>query len=205
MDTVEPQSVAQQMLAVRAQTVAGLADLRAKHAAELEPFINVLKQCEDYLQAQAMTLSFQQIMDRRWALIEEQAIESKRNQTVLELLAKGVASAETAAHAYLTTQGLQNAKLPDGRQIFFQKGAHCGVENMDEVVSALLLTEAPEGWPQETWDGVLGYLRAKGNWQLLTKAVNKNAVKEVVEATGLPPAGVKYEPIQTVQFRSGSK
>lgn len=51
------------------------------------------------------------------------------------------------------------------------------------------------------WNLTLDFIKANGMWQMLKKDVNKTAVKEFIDANGVPPPGVSWGSKIEVQVR----
>lgn len=56
----------------------------------------------------------------------------------------------------------------------------------------------------QNWDQTLDFIRANGMWQMLKKDVAKGAVKEFIEANGVPPPGVNWGSKKEIQVRRKS-
>lgn len=51
------------------------------------------------------------------------------------------------------------------------------------------------------WNQTIEFIKANGMWQMLKKDVNKTAVKEFIDETGVPPPGVNWGSKREVQVR----
>lgn len=53
----------------------------------------------------------------------------------------------------------------------------------------------------QDWNLTVEFIKANGMWQMLKKDVNKTAVKEFIDANGVPPPGVNWGSKREVQIR----
>jgi hypothetical protein len=54
------------------------------------------------------------------------------------------------------------------------------------------------------WNLTLPFIQTHGLWQMLKKDVNKTAVKEFIDANGVPPPGVNWGSKREIQVRRKS-
>lgn len=54
------------------------------------------------------------------------------------------------------------------------------------------------------WEATMRYIRENEAWNLLNKAVNKTAIGELIQQTGLPPPGVNWQSMKEIQIRRKS-
>lgn len=54
------------------------------------------------------------------------------------------------------------------------------------------------------WNQTIDFIKANNMWHMLKKDVNKTAVKEFIDANGVPPPGVNWGAKQEIQIRRKS-
>lgn len=195
-----------EVLALRAETLAKLHDVRSQFVTALEPHASVLAACEAFIVANLDKLGAEQVLARKFVLEDDIAALSAPGEEVVKALAASQKACESFVHAHLTSKNLQNMKLSSGPIAFLQKGSSCSVYDWDTVLDDVLrAATCPDNVSPELWIQYLTYIKAMGNFQILVQNVSKKAVKEIVDAKGAPPDGVKYETYQTVQFRRGKE
>lgn len=192
------------VLAGRDLALADIRRIQAQAAADLAEHVQLLCDCETFITANLDKLGVEQVLARRFSLEDDATSIPSPGADVLKALKASQEACATHMHTHLTSKNLQNMKLAAGPMAFLQKGSSCGILDWESVLDSIVnVVPAPDGVTEEMWTHYLTYLRAQGNWQLLKKDVNKTAVAEVVDATGVAPDGVKFERFQTVQFRRG--
>lgn len=51
------------------------------------------------------------------------------------------------------------------------------------------------------WDSTVDFIKVNNAWELLNRAVNKTAVREYIDANGVPPPGVNFAQKKEIQVR----
>ena len=129
----------------------------------------------------AEELTIGQVIARRFALVEEIEKIEAGHKTELQPLKDELYLCEKFTHEEMLRSGQQNTKTDAGMAFFSDKSK--------AVV--------------EDYDRLLAEIREKGLWQLLTRAVSKDAVKEYIAEHGQPPVGVKWESYRGLSWRRG--
>lgn len=152
-------------------------------------------------------LSLDQVMARRFELVEQQAIIAGRHKAELAPLAEELNLCETFIKNHMNQAGLQQAKTDAGMAFFTTKDS-VTVRDMDQVIRFMLAAapspESINGMPftPATWGAVVDWFYQHGLWGLLNKAVNKTAAKELIEAK-TPPPGIEYSSYKDLAWRRG--
>ena len=193
------------VVALRDESLAAIKQVKAALAAQIEPHATTLRACEQFITEHLADLGPEATLARKFALEDDMAALASPTAEVAAALAASQTACETFMHAHLTSKNLQNIKLTSGMQAFLQKGSSCSVQDWDTVLGDILrAAPPPDGVTPEQWDQYLLQVKHFGNFQILVQNVSKKAVKEIVDAKGAPPDGIKYETFKTVQFRRGN-
>lgn len=128
------------------------------------------------------SLSLEEVMNRRFALVEEIALIQGRHKAELEPLNEELDMCEKFIKNEMNEKKFQNIKTTTGHMAYFSQKDSASVENFDETLAFILANEM---------------------YTLLTKGVNKTVVKEYVEAHQVPPPGVKYETFRDLNWKRG--
>jgi hypothetical protein len=152
-------------------------------------------------------LSLDTVMARRFALVEEVGIITGKHKVELAPLNEELGLCETFIKDHMLKSGLQQAKTDAGMAFFISKDS-VTVEDMDTSIRFMLdAAPPPDFLPDPSlWQRALDHMYAHGMWGLLNKALNKTAVKELLEAT--PPIapetiGVKFSSYKDLSWRRG--
>lgn len=129
----------------------------------------------------AQDISIDDVMTRRFALVEEIAIIQGRHKSELEPLNDELNMCEQFIKAEMLKQNMQQVKTGAGMAFFTTK---------DSVTV-------------DDFDAFIEHIRSSGDWQLLNKAANKTATKEFLETNKAPPPGVKYDSYRDLSWRRG--
>lgn len=150
----------------------------------------------------------QEVMARRFDLVEQIGIIQGRHKLELEPLNEELNLCEKFVHESMVTAGEQQVKFDGIGQCYFTTQDSVTVADMDDVIKTILsfASEPPVigafVFQPEEWQEVLDYIFAHGMWGLLNKAVNKTAAKEMIEAK-TPVEGVKYEARKVLAWQRG--
>lgn len=106
----------------------------------------------------------------------------KANDEALKPYTRGLEMLEAVMHNAMTTASAQSLKTVSGTCFF-------STVNKASVAD---------------WPALLGYIQEHDAWNLLTKAVAKKEVEEVMQETGAPVPGVKLDPFIKVNVRRPS-
>lgn len=93
----------------------------------------------------------------------------------------------------------------DAGMTFFTTKTSAKVTDMDAVLRTCLSAVPEPSWLGHgcSWQQVLDHVAAHGNWGLLTRAVSKDAVKEMIEA-GEQVHGVEISSYKDLSWRKAS-
>ena len=127
------------------------------------------------------TPSLDEVMSRRFQLVEDIAIIQGRQKLELEPLNEEVRLCETFIKDEMNKAGMQQCKTAAGMAFFQTK---------DSVKVG-------------DWDEALAYIREHEAYYLLNHAVGKQAVKEFIEANKSAPPGVEYTSFKDLAWRRG--
>ena len=148
-------------------------------------------------------VSRQEVMARRFDLVEQIGIIQGRHKLELEPLNEELGLCEKFVHESMVTAGEQQVKFDGIGQCYFTTQDSVTVADMDGVIKTILYAAPPiEDFSPERWAIILDYIHAHGLWGLLNRAVNKTAAKEMIEAK-TPVEGVKYEARKVLAWRRG--
>ena len=129
------------------------------------------------------TPSLDEVMSRRFQLVEDIAIIQGRQKLELEPLNEEVRLCETFIKDEMNKGNMQQWKSSStGHMAFFQTKDSVKVDD---------------------WDEVLAYIREHEAYYLLNHAVGKQAVKEFIEANKSAPPGVEYTSFKDLAWRRG--
>ena len=149
-----------------------------------------------------------QVMARRFQLVEEKAIVEGRHKAELAPLVEELGLCEGFIKDFMLKSGSQQYKIATGEMAFFSTKDSVTVEDMDTSIRFMIdQAPAPAFLPDPSlWQQVKDHLYANGMWGLLNKALNKTAVKELLEAS--PPVapetlGVKFSSYKDLSWRRG--
>ena len=152
-------------------------------------------------------ITVDQVMARRFELVEQMDVIAGRHKAELQPLAEELKVCELYIKDTMLKGGLQQIKTDAGMTYFTSKDS-VTVKDMDEVIG-FMLHAAPiapaiqsAGDPQAMWDGILAHIQAHGLWGLLNRAVNKTSAKELIEAQ-TPPPGIEYSSYKDLAWRRG--
>ena len=129
----------------------------------------------------AQDISIDDVMSRRFQIVEEVAIIQGRHKAELEPLNEELGMCEQYIKAEMLKQNMQQVKTGAGQAFFTTK---------DSVTV-------------DDFDAFVEHIRAAGDWHLLNKAANKTACKEFIEANSAPPPGIKYDSYRDLSWRRG--
>lgn len=192
------------VLSLRDQMLAAIGRVKAEFVDKFAPHAATLCACEQFITDNLAQLGPEAVLARKFAIEDSLAALSDPLKEVAAALNIAQRACETFVHSHLTSKNLQSIKLGTGEQSFLQNGTSCTVFDWESVLDSVVrVVTPPDGFTQDQWNLLLTYIRAQGNWQLLKKDVSKTAVKEIVDAKGVPPDGVKFERFKTAQFRRG--
>jgi hypothetical protein len=154
-------------------------------------------------------VNIDEVMTRRFELADQMDQIVARQKAELAPLSEELALCEAFIKAELLKTGAQQWKSSStGHMTFWTTKDSVTVEDMGQVIHRIL-AESP---PPDTliggsnaggvWEAILTHIQETGLWGLLNKAVNKTAVKEMIEAQQQPP-GVKYVSFRDLAWRKG--
>ena len=147
-------------------------------------------------------VSIEQVMARRFELVEQMAIIAGRHKNELAPLGEELDLCEQ--YIWQAMGELQQVSTTFGTA-FFKGGSRAQLDKdafptlLRYIVESAFLDSRPD--PRATTDDIVEHILTHGRFQLLKKDVSKTAVEEIVEAEKTPPPGVKYETFRTLQFR----
>ena len=158
-------------------------------------------------------VSLDQVMSRRFELVEQAGIIAGRHKAELAPVNEELGLCEAFIKDHMLKSGLQQAKTDAGMAFFISKDS-VTVDDMNTSIR-FMLEAAPCPAPNAIeglalnevwWPRILDHIYAHGMWGLLNKALNKTAVKELLEAT--PPVapetiGVKFSSYKDLSWRRG--
>lgn len=151
-------------------------------------------------------VSLDEVMTRRFQLVEEQAILAGKQKAEMKPLSDELDLCETYIKQHMLDSGLTQAKT-DAGMAFFTTKSSVTVDDMDSVIRFMLdaappLEDMGKVVPPEQWKRVLDHIALTGMWGLLNKAVNKTSCVELIEAQ-TPPPGVRYAAYKDLGWRKG--
>lgn len=156
-------------------------------------------------------VNLDEVMSRRFELDDAITAIQNQNKAALAPLVEEMQLCESFIKAELLKTGAQQWKSSStGHMTYWTTKDSVTVEDMDQVIHHILAAAPlPPKDPDSTyfmsgdgWAKVLNHIQATGLWILLNKAVNKTAVKEMIEAQAQPP-GVKYTALKDLAWRRG--
>src|SRR3990167_1475826 len=127
------------------------------------------------------TPTLDEVMSRRFDLVEQVAIIQGRQKAELEPMNEEVRLCETFIKDEMNKAGMQQCKTASGMAYFITK---------DSVKVG-------------DWDAALAYIRENEAFNLLNQAVNKTACKEFIEVNKTAPPGVEYSTFRDLAWRRG--
>lgn len=144
-----------------------------------------------------------QAMERRFELVEQIALAQGRHKAELEPLLEEQRLCEVYVKDFMNTGNMQQYKIAStGDQAYFQNGVRVSAEDHERVLDYIVDVEPMPGL-EAHWDAIKKHIRAQGNWNILTKAIKKEAVVEYVDVNKVPPPGVKLDTFRDLQWRRG--
>lgn len=152
----------------------------------------------------AQEVSLDQVMARRFELVEQQAIIANRHKTELAPINEELNLCETYIKDLMNKSGMTQAKTDAGMAYFTTKDS-VTVKDMDQVIRTIVGAVPPHpNLPESSvsWSALVDYFIQHGLWSLLNKAVNKTAVKEMI-AANQAPGGVEYSSYRDLAWRRG--
>ena len=126
-------------------------------------------------------VNLDEVMSRRFELVEEQAIIAGRHKAELQPLADELKLCEDFIRTEMLKGGMQQCKTTAGMAFFTTKSS-CAVRD---------------------WEATLACIRDNGLWHLLNRAVSKEAVKEYIEEHKEAPPGVEFTAFKDISWRKG--
>lgn len=123
-----------------------------------------------------------QVMSRRFALVEEIAVLSGRHKLELDPLNEELRLCEAFIKDSMNTANEQQIKTAEGHMAYFTTKDSVKVGD---------------------WDATLAFIRENNAFGLLNQAVNKTACKEYIEEHKAPPPGVEYSSFRDLAWRRG--
>lgn len=156
-------------------------------------------------------VNLDEVMSRRFDLDDQITAIQNQNKAALAPLVEEMQLCESFIKAELLKTGAQQWKSSStGHMTYWTAKDSVTVEDMDQVIHHILAAaplppkdEASSYFmSSDGWAKVLNHIQATGLWILLNKAVNKTAVKEMIEAAA-PPPGVKYTAFKDLAWRRG--
>lgn len=145
-------------------------------------------------------VSLDQVMARRFELVEQIGIIAGRQKAELAPLNEELGLCETFVKDHMNKGGLQQVKTAAGMTFFTTKDS-VTVKDMDQVIHHMIAAAPPmPDIAAEMWPRVVDHIYAHGMWGILNKAVNKTAVKELIDAKASPP-GVEYSSYKDLSWR----
>ena len=156
-------------------------------------------------------VNLDEVMSRRFELDEQITAIQNKNKADLAPLVEEMQLCESFVKAELLKTGAQQWKSSStGHMTFWITKDSVTVEDMDQVIHRIL-AEAPLPpkdpdsayfMSDDGWAKVLNHIQSHGLWTLLNKAVNKVAVREVIESGAAVP-GVKFTSFKDLCWRRG--
>ncbi len=149
-------------------------------------------------------LTLDSVMARRFELIEQQAVIAGRHKAEMEPINEELNLCEQFIKAEMLAGNMQQFKSSStGHMAFFVTKDSVKVTDMGGVIHTILAAAPPPGnVAPEQWSLMLNHIQEHGLWGLLTNAVRKEAVRELVEAKA-PPAGVDLVSFRDLNWRRG--
>lgn len=126
-------------------------------------------------------LGLDEVMTRRFELVEEIAIIEGRHKAELEPLKNELSLCEAFVADHMNQTKTDQVKV-NGNLAFFKTGDSVSMSDFDAFINYVLANKATH---------------------LLNQAANKTAVKEFIEVNNQPPPGVNYTTFRKVHFRKG--
>lgn len=131
----------------------------------------------------AEDITLDQVMARRFDLDEQIGIISGRHAAEVKPLKDEQLLCETYIKTELLKTGAQQWKsATTGHSTHFTTKSRCNVADFDAVIECV---------------------QKEGLWNLLTKAVSKEAVKEYIGIHNAPPPGVAYSEFKDLTWTRG--
>ena len=151
-------------------------------------------------------VSLDEVMTRRFQLVEEQAILAGKQKAEMAPLAEEVDLCEKYIKGVMLESGLQQVKTDAGMTFFTSKDS-VAMRDFEGFVRFILqqvppLEDMGKVVPDAQWKRVIDHIAEHGMWALLTKAANKTVVKELIEA-GTPPTGIEFSSYRDLAWRKG--
>jgi hypothetical protein len=123
-----------------------------------------------------------QVMDRRFALVEEIAILSGKHKAELEPLNEALSLCERFIKESMLQANEQQVKTANGHMAYFIPKDSVKVGD---------------------WDVALAYIKNNNAYHLLNQALNKTAVKEHINEHKEPPPGAEYVSYRDLAWKRG--
>lgn len=145
-----------------------------------------------------------QVMARRFALVEEIAIASAKHKEELAPLVEELGLCETFVRDTMNQGNEQSVNIKGTGMAYFTTKSKCTVRDFDAVIhTALAAAPPPPSVAPELWPQVIDHIYQHGLWSIFTKAVAKETVKEYIGIHNKPPAGVEYSEFRDLSWKRG--
>lgn len=127
-------------------------------------------------------ISLDVVMARRFEIDKQMTVITNRHKAELAPLAEELKLCETYLRTKMLAGNMQQLKITGVGQAYFTTKTRSSVND---------------------WDALLAHIREQNLWQLLTKAVGKEAVKEYLDERQELPPGVKFEQYKDLSWSRG--